>query len=91
MKDLEVLVGEKLNMTLQCALTVQNANNILGFIKRSMTSRLSEVVLTLDSRETPPGILRPALEPLAQERHRPVEVGPEEGYRNDEKHGTPLL
>ena len=33
----------------------------------------------LCSGETSPGVLRPALEPSAQERHGPVGVGPEEG------------
>jgi len=37
----------------------------------------------LCSGETPPGLLRPALEPSAQERHGPAEVGEEEGHRND--------
>ena len=36
-KDLEVLVGKKLNMTLQCALTGQKANHILVCIRRSET------------------------------------------------------
>jgi len=36
------------------------------------------VILPLYSREIPPGLLRPALEPSAQERHGPVGVGPEE-------------
>jgi len=35
--------------------------------------------------ETPPGVLRPALEPSAQQRHGPVGVGPEEGLKNDQQ------
>ena len=36
-------------------------------------------------------ILHLALEPSAQERHGPVGAGPEEGHKNDQRDGTPLL
>jgi len=45
----------------------------------------------LCSGETPPGVLRSALEPSALERHRPVGAGPEESHKNHQTDETPPL
>jgi len=37
------------------------------------------------------GVLHPALEPSAQERHGPATAGPDEGHKNDLRAGGPLL
>jgi len=60
-KDLGVLVVEKLKMTWQCALAAQEANRILGCRKRSMVSRLREVISPLCS-----ALVRPHLESCVQ-------------------------
>ena len=59
-KDLRVLVDERFNVSQQCVLAAQKANHILGCIKRSVTSRLTEAILALllCSCETPPEVDR---------------------------------
>jgi len=60
-KDLRILVDEKLDMSHQCALTCRKANRILGCIKRSVTSRSREGILSLCS-----ALVRPHLESCVQ-------------------------
>ena len=48
--------------------------------KRGQQVKGGDSAALLRSGETPPGVLYPALESLAQERHGPVGVGPEEGH-----------
>ena len=43
--DLGVLVDAKLNVGEQCALVAKAANGVLSCIRRSIASRLSEVIL----------------------------------------------
>ena len=90
-KGLGVLGDEKLNMTRPCALAAQKANRILGCIKSSVASRAREGILPLRSGETQPGALRPPLGSSVQEGHGPVGDGPEEGHKNDQRDGAPLL
>jgi len=82
-QDLGVLVVEKLHMSYQRPPAAQKANCILGCIKRSVASRLRKGILPRYS-----ALVRPH---LAQKRHGPVGVGPEEGHKNDPRAGTPLL
>jgi len=79
-KDLGVLVNKKINVTQQCVLAAQKANRTLGCIPSSVPRRSMEVILTPYSAlaRHPREVLRPALEPSAQDRHGPVGVGPEE-------------
>lgn len=51
-------MGEKLDVTQQCALAAQKANGVLACIKRGVANRLREVFLPLYSAfmRPPPGV-----------------------------------
>jgi len=60
-KDLGVLENEKPATSQQCVLAAQKTNHILDCIKRSVASRLREVILPLYS-----ALVRPSLESCVQ-------------------------
>ena len=67
-------------MTQQCALTAQKTSCALGCIPGSVGSQTREGILPLCSAlvRPAPGVLCPALEPSAQNRHGAVGAGPDE-------------
>jgi len=85
------LIDKRSNVIRQCVLAAQKASRILGCIKRSMNSRSKEVILPLCSRETPPGVLCPVLEPPIKEGRGVVGAGPEEDNEDDKRAGAPTL
>ena len=86
-------VDEKLNVSWHNALAAQKANSILGHIKRSVASRVREVIVHLCSAlvRPPPGALCSGLGQPAHEGHGPIRTGPKKGHEDDQRVGAPLL
>ncbi|GAB0188312.1 cAMP-dependent protein kinase inhibitor alpha [Grus japonensis] len=78
-KDWRVSVGEKLKISWQCVLAAQKANHILGCFKRSVASRLREVIFPLYCT-------------LMESPHlQYCGASPEEGHKDHQRAGAPLL
>ena len=83
-KNLGILVNEKLDKNQQCALVAQKANSILVCIIRKLAP-------LFPSFEAPFGVLLPGLRPSVQEGYLAVGGGTEEGHKEDQRAGAPLL
>ena len=84
-------MDEKLDVICQCALAGQKANSGLCKKKHGQEVEGGDSAPLLRSCETPPKVLCSVLGFQAQERHGAITVGPEEGHKNDQSAGTPLL
>ncbi|KAK4816544.1 hypothetical protein QYF61_017745 [Mycteria americana] len=92
-KDLGLLVDEKTGHELAMCTCSPESQLYPGLHqkKRGQQVEGGDSAPLLHSGETPPGVLHPALEPSAQETHGSVGVDPEEGHKNNQWDGTPLL
>jgi len=86
-------MDEKLDMNQQRALAAQKATSFLGRIKRGVASREKEMIILLYFI-----LLRPNMDYCVQAWGPPVQEGcgdvgmsPEEGHKDDQRVGAPLL
>jgi len=88
-KDSAVLVDAKLNESTMCTHSPEG-QPYSGLHQKRCGQQVEggDSAPLLRSGESPPGVLRPALEPSAQERHGPVGAGPEQGREDDQGAGA---
>jgi len=86
-------VDEKLDTSQQCVCADKKAFFNLGCNKRGVASREREMIILHNSVfcEAPFRGVLSGLGLSAQERCRASGASPEEGYRDDQKAGAPLL
>ncbi|KAK4823157.1 hypothetical protein QYF61_026933 [Mycteria americana] len=77
-----VLVDNKLTMS-QCTLMAKMGKSILGCMRRSIVSRLREVIFPLSTGEAASGVLFVVLGSPVQKRYRLTGASPEQGCKND--------
>ncbi|GAB0185184.1 cAMP-dependent protein kinase inhibitor alpha [Grus japonensis] len=92
-KDLRILVDKKIGRdpaTCACSPESQLYPG-LHQKKRGQQVKGGDSPFLPCSHGTPPGALCPALGLMVPDRHGPVRAGAEEGHKNDQRAGTPLL
>ena len=83
----------KLDMSQQCAPCSPEIQLYLGLSQKNCGQQVEggDPAPLLCVGEASPGVPCPDVESSVQERHRPVGVHPEEGYKNAPRDGTPPM